>query len=703
MTYTRYTKQEWQNDRITSPYGPVSGDRLQHLEDGLDAASQALTPIANGSVTYVAAASGDTTGAMDTATIQTAINACAATGGTVAFAAGLYYINAPLTLKSRVNLVGCGGQFQEGAEDISALRTTIKLANGANCDMLVNDPAAPIRPGQDGTHRWQRSRIEGVTLQGNRTNQTDHTKAIVRFTKAWSVKFDNVALIDAAGYCIYLDNCNVIDAESLTLQLAHKSCAYLLGTQDCSWVNTEAGGSYESVLVLDGAYGNDLDGKWFNANPHHTTLTADVSAGATTLPVAATASFRYPDGTLLIGTEQIDYTDRTSLTAFTGLTRGAHSTVAASHVSGTRVQEYVTNAYSVYVINAANANRITGRFDQSYSGAVYIDATSQFNVVIGRYLQWGWDNAAGQAAITCLGSFNTFNGAAQKSSDLVVANTTIGVSFASGSLRNLFSGTLDSGLATRVSYGDSAAQQNNTVIDGGGRNINVGITGLLSNGPILLDNNVAGGGYMSLLGQTTPPGAGSAGRARIYSDTSSGNMRLLAVFPGGLVVPFAYEDPTVQAVKRTLFGGRAILNAVTAQTTSINEAGTNAISGTSGGLSAIYIDPADFPLSGRSVKISIDLEIITNSTAPVCTFTVSLVPLSLPTGAAGAVSLTAGSSVSGSSAAVASPAANSTNHASSGDFAIPTAGYYAIQLVVSANMAASSAVAVRATLRSRNL
>lgn len=32
-----YIKQYWQTDNITPPYGPISGDRLQHIEDGLEA------------------------------------------------------------------------------------------------------------------------------------------------------------------------------------------------------------------------------------------------------------------------------------------------------------------------------------------------------------------------------------------------------------------------------------------------------------------------------------------------------------------------------------------------------------------------------------------------------------------------------------------------------------------------------------------
>src|SRR5262249_7505623 len=73
------------------------------------------------------------------------------------------------------------------------------------------------------------------------------------------------------------------------------------------------------------------DGPSGLANPT-TTLSAGMAAGDNTATVVSTAG--YPSsGVVVIGNEDIQYTGTTA-TTFTGLTRGAFSTTAASHSSG---------------------------------------------------------------------------------------------------------------------------------------------------------------------------------------------------------------------------------------------------------------------------------------------------------------------------------------------------------------------------------
>ena len=65
------------------------------------------------------------------------------------------------------------------------------------------------------------------------------------------------------------------------------------------------------------------------------TLSATINNSVTTIGVASATS--YPTaGTIQIGSELIDYTGKAG-NSFTGCTRGAHSTIAASHTSGVRL------------------------------------------------------------------------------------------------------------------------------------------------------------------------------------------------------------------------------------------------------------------------------------------------------------------------------------------------------------------------------
>ena len=66
-----------------------------------------------------------------------------------------------------------------------------------------------------------------------------------------------------------------------------------------------------------------------------TTLNGDINASVTTVTVASTTGFE-SSGTITIGEENITYTGKTT-TTFTGCTRGADSTSAASHTNGDAV------------------------------------------------------------------------------------------------------------------------------------------------------------------------------------------------------------------------------------------------------------------------------------------------------------------------------------------------------------------------------
>lgn len=146
---------------------------------------------------------------------------------------------------------------------------------------------------------------------------------------------------------------------------------------------------------------------------------------------------------------------------------------------------------------------------------------------------------------------------------------------------------------------------------------------------------------------------------------------------------------------RVIFSGRARFDAQTATTTGLNEGAANAPGGSSGGANPFYFDPADYP---AHAKLRVKTSVLTNDVAPAANFTGGLYPITTPGGAAATVTAPFGTVTSGSTAAVTTPALDSKNITASTDFTPPSAGWYALGLVISANMAASSAAFVRLTL-----
>ena len=127
-------------------------------------------------------------------------------------------------------------------------------------------------------------------------------------------------------------------------------------------------------------------------------------------------------------------------------------------------------------------------------------------------------------------------------------------------------------------------------------------------------------------------------------------------------------------------------------------------SGSTTGMQFIYIDPADYPTVGSlTTKLRIRGQILVNNTAPTRTFTLGLYPVTSPAGGAGAFTFTLGTVVTGSDGAtVASPAANSITNMVGSDFAIPSAGLYAIGIVYSGALAANCVIMINAQLQMRN-
>lgn len=109
------------------------------------------------------------------------------------------------------------------------------------------------------------------------------------------------------------------------------------GTPEAGTSGTPAPDDHKHVLAAGGV-------RLGQAPTIFTTLSAAMDATQTTATVVSTAGYPSP-GTLLIDSEAMTYTGITA-TSFTGLTRGALGTTAASHSSGAIVKNYLLIALS---------------------------------------------------------------------------------------------------------------------------------------------------------------------------------------------------------------------------------------------------------------------------------------------------------------------------------------------------------------------
>ena len=118
----------------------------------------------------------------------------------------------------------------------------------------------------------------------------------------------------------------------------------------------------------------------------------------------------------------------------------------------------------------------------------------------------------------------------------------------------------------------------------------------------------------------------------------------------------------------------------------------------------IYLNPTDYPtVNGVTTKLRISATISTNPTAPGCSFTFGLYPLTRNGGGLATITWTVGTVISGSQPAqFVTPALNTLTNTKGTDFAIPAAGMYAIGVITSATSAAASYTNMNAILQYRN-
>lgn len=109
-----------------------------------------------------------------------------------------------------------------------------------------------------------------------------------------------------------------------------------------------------------------------------------------------------------------------------------------------------------------------------------------------------------------------------------------------------------------------------------------------------------------------------------------------------------------------------------------------------------FFDPADYAVSGRTVRYRLQVTCFTSATAPGANFSVNLFPASYV-----GATFTVGSATPGMTVTFSTPAANSVLNLNGSEVAAPVAGIYALGVTNSATTAVGSTTVFRATLQMR--
>lgn len=119
-------------------------------------------------------------------------------------------------------------------------------------------------------------------------------------------------------------------------------------------------------------------------------------------------------------------------------------------------------------------------------------------------------------------------------------------------------------------------------------------------------------------------------------------------------------------------------------------------------LPVFYYAATDRFTSGKSEKLRLRVQVITNGTAPGVNFNFVLSPVTF-SGGADALSAAAGAAVAGSSAVITAPAANLATPGVGADFTPPADGAYCLVVATSGTLANNAAALVSAQLQTRHV
>lgn len=115
------------------------------------------------------------------------------------------------------------------------------------------------------------------------------------------------------------------------------------------------------------------------------------------------------------------------------------------------------------------------------------------------------------------------------------------------------------------------------------------------------------------------------------------------------------------------------------------------------GLGILYLNPADYAVSGRSTKLIIKGNVLVNEVAPTTNFSFNLFAVSTFQGPENEVGAILGSLVE-TTATLTAPGAKTLNTLESAAFAFPSAGYYALTVGMTGSIAAKSLVNLNAQM-----
>lgn len=159
-------------------------------------------------------------------------------------------------------------------------------------------------------------------------------------------------------------------------------------------------------------------------------------------------------------------------------------------------------------------------------------------------------------------------------------------------------------------------------------------------------------------------------------------------------------DATTSIYRLLLRAGTTLTNAAASGTTYVLSAATSnstAVNAANVGNSHDWwrhLAAADYTLSGKTTKLRVRATVATVAVAPAVTITVGLYPLTVAAG-----TVTPGTVVSGSTAAVATPGTNAYTTVDSGDFNIPADGPYGLCVIVDGTPSASLGIGAELQLR----
>lgn len=266
------------------------------------------------------------------------------------------------------------------------------LAASAKVNTALNPPLTNLSQAQSSlvcSNRSIATPTANLTSMGTTTPLLPSKKEFIAYSSAPVGVLDTVITAMEEGFSLNVQSrCNSSSANGLETAYSDSnipSTSFIysvpgtsssgirsLYTGSVPWVSNYSTETCSSRYGIQDVYGNVAE--WvkdsMTCNESPSVITTDMTIGATTAAVASITKFP-STGSLLIGTEEIDYTGKTT-TSFTGLTRAANASVAAAHLSGVNVD--LMTRVSVAVLAGDTTITVTSTSGFPTSGSLLIES-----------------------------------------------------------------------------------------------------------------------------------------------------------------------------------------------------------------------------------------------------------------------------------------------------------------------------------------